>query len=426
MPTKLGSLSLLLFTLTACGQTITEPPVTTPEPTTTTASCAAFVDAYTSWATGCRGTTLPAGRRDDLVDHCAARAALPGVEVSAGAIAACAAKITLAECTGVPLECVSPLGRFDNSGQLSYVWMGNSISDTYYDLFPRARGSLAAGAACDIGEQCQSGNCTSLDSCGSCVDESKPGEACGPTALCVGRRNQCTDGVCVEIGLPEGSACQEAKGDSDCLLSLYCSNGTCVPRLKVGDACPEDGYLPVCPTDATCLDAVCQHVEEVHEGEACDIGPVSCTGEGLFCDGKTCRKPRTGAPAGSSCFQDFCAEGLICATYTCAAPKKAGEACEYTESCAAGLACLYGATNSGVCGTPKSEGASCASLEECAKGLHCDQAGPEWTCKVLPELTIECAERYPCSGSEICRAGVCGAFAACSTQLGGQSRREKK
>src|SRR5689334_17062503 len=115
MPTKLGSLSLLLFTLTACGQTITEPPVTTPAPSTTTATranCAAFVDAYASWATGCRGTALPEGRRDDLVDHCAARAALPGVEVTAGTIAVCAAKITQAECTGVPLECLSPLGRF--------------------------------------------------------------------------------------------------------------------------------------------------------------------------------------------------------------------------------------------------------------------------------------------------------------------------
>jgi hypothetical protein len=223
------------------------------------------------------------------------------------------------------------------------------------------------------------------------------------------------DGVCVEIGLAEGSACEETKGSSDCLLSLYCSNGTCIPRLKVGDPCPADGYLPVCPENARCVASVCQEVKEVHEGEACDVVPVSCTGEGLFCDGTTCRRPRTGAPVGSSCFQDFCAEGLICATYTCAVPKNAGESCEYTESCAAGLACLYGGTNSGVCGTPKSEGASCASLEECAKGLYCYQAGSEDTCKVLPEPTTECSERYPCSGSEICREGVCGAFAACST-----------
>ena len=105
-----------------------------------------------------------------------------------GGIAACAAKITLAECAGVPLECLSPLGKIDNSGQLSYVWMGTGFSELYYDLFPRATGSLAAGAARDIGAQCQSGNCTSRDSCGSCVDESKVGEACGPTALCMGWR----------------------------------------------------------------------------------------------------------------------------------------------------------------------------------------------------------------------------------------------
>ncbi|MFS8069978.1 MAG: hypothetical protein ACMG6S_26740, partial [Byssovorax sp.] len=348
MPTKLGSLSLLLFTLTACGQTITEPPVTTPEPSATTASrasCAAFVGAYTSWATGCLGTTLSAGRRDDLVDHCAARAALPGVEVTEGAIAACAAKIALAECTGVPLECLSPLGRIDNSGQLSYVWMGNGVSALYYDLFPRAKGSLATGAACDIGAQCQSGNCTSRDSCGFCVDESKLGDACGPTALCVGWRDQCTDGVCVEVGLAEGSACQETKGSSDCLSSLYCLNGTCIPRLQVGDLCDADGYLPACPEDTRCVASVCQQVKEAHEGEACDVGPVYCTGEGLFCDGETCRRPRTGAPAGSSCFQDFCGEGLICATYTCAVPRNAGEACDYTEACAAGLACIYGGSN---------------------------------------------------------------------------------
>ena len=240
-----------------------------------------------------------------------------------GGIAACAAKITLAECAGVPLECLSPLGKIDNSGQLSYVWMGNGFSELYYDLFPRATGSLAAGAARDIGAQCQSGNCTSRDSCGSCVDESKVGETCGPTALCMGWRGQCMDGVCVEVGLAEGSPCQETKGSSDCLSSLYCSNGTCAPRLKVGDACIEGGYLPVCPKDASCIAFVCQQVKEAHEGEACDFWPVICTGEGLFCDGETCRKPRTGAPAGSGCLRDFCAEGLICATYTCAVPRNA-------------------------------------------------------------------------------------------------------
>jgi hypothetical protein len=415
MPTKLFSFSLLFLALTGCGQIVvpTGTPVV-PDPVvpalaTHSATCTALFDAYAKREQECVGTPISAALRDDLVVHCSAREALPGISVAPSAFLECAKKIAVSSCASLPLECLSPE---DGSAQTTLTWLGGSVAPFYYEVFPRVAGALLAGKSCSIGAQCASGTCSSNDTCGFCIDYRKAGESCDVTSPCLG--SECVAGTCVEMGTPLGGACQDIKGDSDCLSSLYCKDSVCVPRLQVGDSCV-DGYLPICAQGAICSASTCQIVKYVKEGEACDEGIARCGAEGAECVDGVCRTPVDNVPVGGSCWVDTCAVGLHCSAWLCVTPSAPGGPCVDVAGCMTGLACLGTSAGAGHCGAPLLEGADCMAQGECASGLGCEfTKDPSGTCKPYGTSTLECGETSPCGGTEVCRGGECRPLDLCS------------
>jgi hypothetical protein len=401
---------VLLLALTACGQTaVTETP---PEPAPL---CAPLFDAYTTWAKACGRAELSSLQQGELVAHCEAHAALPGIDVPPAAFHECAGAIAASSCAVLPLHCLTPLGGSSPFNQPTRVWVGSgSIAD--YELFPRVSGTLATGAACDVGDQCQSGTCTSYDQCGVCADVRALGESCGATALCA--TGICDSGVCVVPGSPEGSACQAPKGASGCLPSLYCPNGTCVPRLHVGDACP-DGALSfeACPVGSVCHASVCQSIATMQEGQACDGVTAVCSGEGIFCLDGVCRQPVAGVGLGGSCGLDVCVPGLMCSYASCAVPAQEGEPCLGAVACAANLLCLSDPQGGSRCGAPRGEGEACGGLDECGPELFCDLSGTASSCRRAAVQGEACGDGSgPCMDSLACRDGMCGALDECSVR----------
>jgi hypothetical protein len=408
MTSTIRSFSLLfLLGLSACSQTVVPEAKDPPK----TDLCASLYDAYATWAKACTGAELQEGQRYNLITHCAARAALPGVHVADEAFQGCAAKIAMSSCGALPVECLSP-DYMDARGWLTDVWLGNETFGTY-EIFPRTAGKLAAGAGCDINAQCQSGECTAdSDRCGICVDLKKPGEACGATTICTGQ-SSCEDGVCKEFGVGEGSPCEAPKGASNCKSSFYCPNGTCVPRLKVGDACNQDGLpFDACPVGAVCHDSICQTIHEAHDGQACNDSTAPCADEGSFCADGMCRKPVADMPEGSDCGPDACARGLACHYGHCAKAAQAGEECTLDVSCAVNLYC-HQAPGGNRCGPLGAESEACGSFDECGPDLECDLSAS--TCTRAHGAGEKCGNGYRCMDPLECVAGVCSALGVCST-----------
>ena len=414
MPTKLFSFSLLLVALTGCGQAVLplDPPgkpSVGQDPSKYSDTCAGLFDAYAVWATGCLGTPLPDGLRDDLVAHCAAREALPGINVAPAAFHDCAGKIAASYCASLPLECLSPS---DYAAQTTLTWLGGSVYPYYYEVFPRAPGSLAAGEGCSLDAQCQSGTCMSQESCGICIDSKQVGEACDATSSCV--NSACQSGVCVEVGVAEGGACYQGKGGSNCLSSLYCGKNGCVPRLAVGSPCSGNGTF-VCQVGTLCRANTCLPIHEVHEGDACDSSLAPCRGEGLTCMDGLCRRPVDNVPAGGSCSFDTCVLGLNCVGGTCAVPVAAGGLCKHSDACMQGLTCLHAPGQKiGQCGAPPGEGGKCEEPWGCASNLYCQFTKGGGFCKAVGLPTTECDQFRSCGGSQVCRRGKCVQLDLCS------------
>jgi hypothetical protein len=370
----------------------------------TSSACADLYSAYASWSQTCLGTAPDQRALDDLSAHCAAETALPGIEVTDAMLWGCADAVAASSCAALPHACLTRLGDFANPRE---VWLGPD-SFAQYELFPRAQGTLPRGAPCDIDQQCQSGRCSSYDSCGVCVELRAFGEACDETTLCAPGSN-CTDGVCVEWGDGLGAPCQVVKG-SNCKASLFCQDGVCSPRLAVGDACQDGVLSDACPLDARCVDGLCKARTTAHAGEACDDA-ATCE-DGTFCVDGECRAPADGIGEGDACGIDFCAAGLACNYGVCVPPAHAGEACSIDTPCAEGLFCDVEGAH--LCRPHPAEGEPCDLWATCAPGLSCYGA-PDSRCHRGEALNAPCGEGVECLVDLACRDGVCAALDACST-----------
>lgn len=202
------------------------------------------------------------------------------------------------------------------------------------------RGTLGDGAACVSGGQCQSGDCTFTTQ--------------GPVGGDGGINTSC--GTC-KPALADGADCT--------------SGGTCV----TGDVCK---YTFDSTTGAET--GVC--TKKPAPG---DVG-ASCT------SAAECKAP-------NHC--DFTSSTV--GDGTCAAPVASGGACETSNDCADGLACIRDATSAtGTCGTAVAEGSACTSTDSCATGLACDPS----TQKCV-KIKFAAADA-PCDGETIlCSQGSC-------------------
>lgn len=260
--------------------------------------------------------------------YCMAEMSLPGDWVTAANLEACSAALESATCPKLlPLECLSFLN-----------------------------GTLGAGAACSLPNQCTSGECTGAT----------PPVGDGSTRGC---------GVCSAI-IPEGAAC--APGSPDCG-----GDSRCVATAVDGSS------------------GICKPVVEVGEGASCGDGATFCN-SGLVCSGVTlrCTSP---SPTGATCvYNADCTPGLVCMGRVCSAPVAVGAACSAYLTCAAGNGC-----QAGVCApiTWAGSGEPCNPTESpfCLVG-QCPTDGTGVCPVVIPD-------GQPCEGISATR--VCDSYASC-------------
>jgi hypothetical protein len=402
------SVSLLLASLMGCGQVA--PPSSAPR--LYEDSCAGLFTAYATWAEGCLGARLPDAEKHDLLANCNVRAAIPGIHVAPAAFSDCAGKVAASSCAVLPVECLTR----EDIGSVESTFLGTGVDSFDYELFPRAAGAFPMGASCSLSAECLSGACSgSPNACGACIAVARLGEPCDAQHACAG--SLCESGVCVDPGLPEGSACW-VNGGGECQAKLRCTglNGVCVARLGLGVGCTEDtnGFTEPCIEGATCSGSVCTAIEEAGPGERCDYRVHPCVGELYGCFDGVCRKPIADVPEGGSCTRDACATGLHCVSDTCEAPVDEGGPCGELASCVTGLSCLRDSDTSNHCGLGRAEGAECWLLGECASGFECKLGKGGGKCEAIYQHPIWCTDALPCSEGETCRSGVCIPLAICS------------
>lgn len=387
--------------------------------------------AYDTWRLSCGATPLPPIAGADLRARCVGLASLPGVSVGVASLEGCAKALSAASCAEVPLSCLQP----HHSSELrTNIWAG-PLGQSSYDLFPRAPGTLAQGAPCDVSFQCASGLCTSLDgggwvsedgSCGVCAVLRKLGEACDAANPC--ERGECTSGVCAETGDPAGAMCTKGpKGESGCQASLACDApdlfsgggpGKCVPRLAVGAACVDQG-IP-CTSGALCSEGTCVAETIAALGQTCGGGTISCEENSLCGPDNHCVLPDAAVPLKGDCYWATCAPGLVCGeSWVCAKPHSVGQQCINPTSCAADLVCAgstwdpaTGINSFDHCMKPLAEGDECKP-GTCVDGLYCD-GSPTGHCVKEAGLGAPCGANHPCPASSMCRDGVCRPIGACS------------
>jgi hypothetical protein len=187
---------------------------------------------------------------------------------------------------------------------------GGADLESCHDAFT---GTLPAGTACTLNEECQSDGCSMT----ACADLCCTGTCAAGTEV----RDIPVGGPCFESGCGEGEYC---------LVSG--SSGVCEARVAQGGSC-EDA---LCQQGFVCAGAVptCQRPAAVGEscaGDSCTLGEA-CTTPAMVC----AAPPAVGDP----CTGDYCGEAFNCVNDTCVLPGAIGGSCvgdEGSNQCQEGL-----------------------------------------------------------------------------------------
>lgn len=269
--------------------------------------------------------------RAALVDQaktvCDSLRAAPGiVQLDTNAQACADAMTTMRDCS-LPLQCVGVVG------------------------------TLPVGAACAMGAQCASGNCSaeagllglgwlppSLPrTCGTCLD-TFAGTPCTTTCsygfACVG-------GTCVASAGNAGDPCNGSGTPDGCNAPFHCESQHCVAPSPAGAACT---FTSDCEQGLACDLASATCVTTALEGASC-IG-VPCADGLAGCDGntQTCVKPTfvdEGQPCGGATF--MCKRGqcvpLPNGSGQCPKIVPVGRPCDvtdHTQACDEMVSCTNG------------------------------------------------------------------------------------
>jgi len=278
------------------------------------AECGALFDAISAACTSPgEPADLIAHERARYVAGCISTLALPNYGRSAAQVQACADTIAAAP----DILCKASLPADPTTSAAENAFVAACTVD---------RGSGAAGAPCENGEQCESGDCAN------------PTDAGGAAATGCGT---CTRTIAV------GQPCAT-------------DAGSCDP----GSGCDDSAAVPVCRVPVL-GDA----------GAACDDNFEQCS-LGLACDLTTnvCGPRRS---AGATCvYSSDCELPLVCrgAPLTCEAPGQVGDACAADTDCVSTLLC---STGTGRCVTPSwvAPGKACGPDDRCEYGSCVSSAG---------------------------------------------------
>ncbi len=291
---------------------------------------------------------------------------------------------------------------------------------------------------CTTGDTCQAGSCagepgpcscTNDDDClpfaapgydlcqgglrclgGVCAPDPTTKASCpaAPPGSCTVAACDPATGLCEELAVADGTACNDAGDDDPCADAGVCSLGACVALgspCDDGDPCTADTCEPglgcvhtpgpagpcddedPCTTGDQCEDGVC-----LGKPVPCDDGNA-CTLDS--CDSQSGSCLHTPAPNGTACGETACAEGGVCEDGACQG--SASVACPPPGPCAT-ASCVPG---QGCVTVPAQEGASCDDGDPCTQPGTCVGG----VCQTLP---IPCADDNPCT-ADSCdpTSGVC-------------------
>jgi hypothetical protein len=214
------------------------------------------------------------------------------------------------------------------------------------------RGSVAAGGACLIDEECVGGSAGEAE----CV----PADAC-TMACCMGTCVAEGDGGVTPIA--EGQPC-DAFGEVPCDDGLYCKRtspdadtGTCTAQVTSG-ACDEfDACAPPLFCNIDFATGMGECYRPAAEGATCDpeVFLAACDRFDNYCDAAdtTCKKRKApGEPCDIEI--DNCVEYAWCNGGTCAAFPGEGQPCSgpQGDDCLGDLDCESSGTGSGTCRAP--------------------------------------------------------------------------
>jgi len=211
-------------------------------------------------------------------------------------------------------------------------------------------------------------------SCDPGTNAATVASACNSAGTCVTPAPvSCSPYVC------DGDVCGgDCTSSAECESGLVCSGGMCIPPYGLGEACTGSGQ---CESGA-CVDGVCCDTSCTGQCEACNLSGREGTCSAVLGD----PEPPRAACGGSGDCAGTC-DGS--ARTSCSFP--GGETECRAGECTGGTVTFPASCNgAGTC--PAADTASCPGSGDCA-GEAC--ADPE------------CIVSSDCSGSEVCRLGIC-------------------
>jgi hypothetical protein len=330
MPSVAVGASWLVFTSGGCSS-----PSSTSAPSSVCGDV--FELAYGPTCDPTRPASEVARDRSRYLTLCEAELTLPGVGISSAQLESCA-------------------NALRSSGNC--LLSGNASTPT--ECQSLNWGTLASGAACSSGSQCESGNCNTASDAGL-VGTSQCGSCTAPIAL---------GGVC-------GADAGAGNAGFGCAMASACN----------------------------AISMTCQVITYGDVGATCGTNVAAC-GDGLYCDPTTelCTTPK---PSGSACgMGQECASPLVClaATNTCGSPGGNGASCESAGDCAPGFDC--GPMSQCVAISYAAAGQPCGGAVHCLVG-SCAGNGSSNVCPtIIPD-------GQSCTVGSTSSATTCDIFANC-------------
>ena len=209
---------------------------------------------------------------------------------------------------------------------------------------------------------------------------------------------RCENDVCVDIEEPEP---EDPEVDNDACK-------------KTENTCMDSKTQLVCvkgkkPVEKKCSDGECQDVEckSKVEDTKCKETVNKCLDDDIL---SICVK-------GEEPVEQKCSESLIrgaCRDNECVnLDPELGSACDGDTICPDGSYCDFRDGNTGICVALGLAGESCELSEECSAGLECD----DWICKNVVEVGEACGDLDFCSG-DVCENGICSSYSTMYGECG--------
>ncbi|XP_076467309.1 uncharacterized protein LOC143298338 isoform X2 [Babylonia areolata] len=272
-----------------------------------------------------------------------------------------------------------------------------------------------AGEKCSKSDQCvENASCTE-GTCqcaathfakdGTCQPRLSVGQTCTNTTQCV-PDTECDDtDAGKQCRIPAGSTVS-CGGDSDkCVTTAVCESNTC--KTKVGETCSASNSTD-CKNGTECADTGNSNFQcRLSVGQTC-TNTTQCVPD-TECDdtdaGKQCRIP-AGSAVSCGGDSDKCVTTAVCESNTC--KTKVGETCSASNStyCKNGTECADRGNSKFQC--QLSVGQTCTNTTQCVPDTECDDTDAGKQCRISAGSAVSCGgDSDKCVTTAVCESNTC-------------------